>query len=295
MASSLPLATGPLGVGKLQVIPSRETLMNGADMNDPSNLALRDDLVRFQVDRSRHELRLVIGNDDKTRQRTLQSLAHSLDLNYEYSLATREARITRSESPTPPDVNSKEATDDRSVAFQGAFDDLLCWPDDSDAPILNEQSLPNMTQSGEFLNGINFQTWDFFEGNNIASSGSIWNNYINEKRNIAEAPQMQSSDDSSNVHNIEAHALDAFSEPSFVSSAAVDENVELSPGIAPKSGFSRNPRPLTAAELDLELEKEQDAVVSQHVVVIAPKKGEANALRGRSTDPRTCHAPRITK
>lgn len=66
-------------------------------MNDPLNLALGSELVWFQADFSRTEF--LYNNPDNLHQRTLQSLAHSLGLEYEYCLRTRQARITRFDVP----------------------------------------------------------------------------------------------------------------------------------------------------------------------------------------------------
>jgi hypothetical protein len=61
------------------------------DMNIPSNLTLYSDLVRFQVDLSRAEIRF--SNPDHLKQRILQALAHQLGLEFEYF--QKEARISR--------------------------------------------------------------------------------------------------------------------------------------------------------------------------------------------------------
>ena len=62
-------------------------------MNDESNLGLYSELLLFKSDSTRPEL---LWNDPQYRLRsTLSSLAHKLDLEYEYSLNSRVARISR--------------------------------------------------------------------------------------------------------------------------------------------------------------------------------------------------------
>jgi hypothetical protein len=67
--------------------------MVDTDMNDPSNLSLYSELVRFQADHSKLEIRFSYPGNEM--QRSLQSFAHGLGLEYEYFLDSREARITR--------------------------------------------------------------------------------------------------------------------------------------------------------------------------------------------------------
>jgi hypothetical protein len=62
-------------------------------MNDSVNLSLYSELVRFQVDLSKLEVRFSYPSNEM--QRNLQSFAHGLGLEYEYFLDSREARITR--------------------------------------------------------------------------------------------------------------------------------------------------------------------------------------------------------
>jgi hypothetical protein len=62
-------------------------------MNDPANLSLYSELVRFQADHSKLEVRFSYPSNEM--QRILQSFAHGLGLEYEYFLDSREARITR--------------------------------------------------------------------------------------------------------------------------------------------------------------------------------------------------------
>lgn len=62
-------------------------------MNNHINLAYYFELIRFQVASSRHEI--LFSNPDASQQRSLQPLAHGLNLGYEYYLSTKTARITR--------------------------------------------------------------------------------------------------------------------------------------------------------------------------------------------------------
>ena len=62
-------------------------------MNDITNLTLYGQLVVFKSDEPREEV--IWHNPDISLQRTLQSLAHHLELEYEYSLGTRDVRVTR--------------------------------------------------------------------------------------------------------------------------------------------------------------------------------------------------------
>jgi hypothetical protein len=62
-------------------------------MNDPASLLVYTELVRFQVEVARPEARFSYPGNET--QRMLQSFAHGLGLEYEYSLDSREARITR--------------------------------------------------------------------------------------------------------------------------------------------------------------------------------------------------------
>ncbi|KAH8668091.1 hypothetical protein BGZ60DRAFT_528428 [Tricladium varicosporioides] len=77
------------------------------DLNDQSNLDLYTRLVLFKNDKSQNET--LWQNPDKCLQRSLQSLAHKLDLEYEYSLHTRVVRISRT---TIPEVSMDLETED---------------------------------------------------------------------------------------------------------------------------------------------------------------------------------------
>jgi hypothetical protein len=66
-------------------------------MNDESNLDLYSRLLLFKNDHFQDEI--LWQNPDTPLQRVFQSLAHKLDLQYEYSLQTRVVRISRTIVP----------------------------------------------------------------------------------------------------------------------------------------------------------------------------------------------------
>jgi hypothetical protein len=76
------------------------------DMNDESNLQLYCRLHLFK--NTLVESELIFHGPNKERQRLLQSLSHKLDLECEYSLATRTVKITRS---VPENGRSSEYED----------------------------------------------------------------------------------------------------------------------------------------------------------------------------------------
>jgi hypothetical protein len=94
-------------------------------MNIPSNLTLYSDLVRFQVDLSRTEIRF--NNPDHLKQRILQTLAHQLGLEFEYF--QKGARITRpdilvlhetSASYAHPELRSPQMSQDGMLGISSA-------------------------------------------------------------------------------------------------------------------------------------------------------------------------------
>jgi hypothetical protein len=235
------------------------------DMNDPSNLALRDDLVRFQADRSRFEFRLVISNADKSRQRTLQSLAHSLDLNYEYSLALHEVRITRSEALL--DDNSPEQTDIRPTVHQGdSIDELLFWPNCFDTAMFNEQLPPAIAQADDSLTSSNFETWDLIDGHTIAPESNEWDLSFNHNQATVELVPNWSSQELLKAPVIAPESLGDSIEPFFDPNSNVDRSAG-GPSTVPDSGPLKGLKSPTGAKLHLEMEKEQEEVVSQQVAV----------------------------
>lgn len=63
------------------------------DLNDPFILMLYNQIFLFQNDLSREEI--LFTNPSYSEQHALQSISHGLNLEYEYSLATRTVRICR--------------------------------------------------------------------------------------------------------------------------------------------------------------------------------------------------------
>jgi hypothetical protein len=125
-------------------------------MSDPSNLSLRFDLVRFQVDLSRTEFRH--SNPDNLKQRTLQSLAHSLGLEYEYCLRTREARITRSDVPISSQAEISHSSFDQQIVTQGLPENTSGnWPGIEEGTIFTRHSDFVTTPTDE----LGTLDWDF--------------------------------------------------------------------------------------------------------------------------------------
>lgn len=69
-------------------------LLTAVDVNDPRALQIYGQLFRFRENATM--LELLINEPDKLQQVTLCALAHNLDLQYEYCVSSRRARITRS-------------------------------------------------------------------------------------------------------------------------------------------------------------------------------------------------------
>jgi hypothetical protein len=77
-------------------------------MNDPANLGFYTQLIRFQISPTREET--LFSSPDPSQQRTIQSWAHALEFEFEYSLALRTARVVRTSFPpeTVSDVVDQE-------------------------------------------------------------------------------------------------------------------------------------------------------------------------------------------
>ncbi|KUJ23554.1 uncharacterized protein LY89DRAFT_663965 [Mollisia scopiformis] len=75
----------------------------GVDMNNAANLELYSEVLLFKNDSSRDEV--LFFHRSNAEQRTLQAIAHSLLLEYEYSAATKVIRISR---PTSLDISFLE-------------------------------------------------------------------------------------------------------------------------------------------------------------------------------------------
>ncbi|KAH7336093.1 hypothetical protein BKA65DRAFT_596148 [Rhexocercosporidium sp. MPI-PUGE-AT-0058] len=74
--------------------------LSGVDMNNPRNMEYYSQMLVFKIDLIKEDLSFV--GQTNTQQRTLQALAHSLNLEYEYCLSTKTVRISRPvEAPRP--------------------------------------------------------------------------------------------------------------------------------------------------------------------------------------------------
>jgi hypothetical protein len=62
-------------------------------MNDPTTLAFYSQILLFKNDTSKEDLKF--HHNSSEEQRLLQSLAHKLDLEYEYTISSRTVRICR--------------------------------------------------------------------------------------------------------------------------------------------------------------------------------------------------------
>src|ERR1700678_4577062 len=62
-------------------------------MNDEANLALYLQLVLFQT--NREEVETLFEDPSPVQQRAIQTWAHSFGCDYEYTLATRTARVVK--------------------------------------------------------------------------------------------------------------------------------------------------------------------------------------------------------
>jgi hypothetical protein len=168
--------TAFIGIGKLVSIQNR-ALLRKVDMNDPSNLSLGFELVRFQVDLSRTEFRY--SDPDNLKQRTLQSLAHTLGLEYEYCLRTREARVTRSDVLTSHQVEISRSSFDQEIVSQGSctLEEVSSgWPDINENAVFTKHPDRVTTPTDDLgtfdlLEGLEFSNDDFtVEGFDWSSS-----------------------------------------------------------------------------------------------------------------------------
>ena len=126
-------------------------------MNDPSNLSLGFELVRFQGDLSRVEFRH--SDPDNLRQKTLQSLAHGLGLEYKYCTRTQEATITRSDVPIPHQVEISRSNYDQEIVTYGPPEDVSNrWPG------INEQAICTKHPDGVTTPADDLRAFDLLEG-----------------------------------------------------------------------------------------------------------------------------------
>lgn len=85
-------------------------------MNDPQNLGLYSQILTFKNDTAREDL--VFRDQVSSSQRSLQTLAHSLGLEYEYYLPGRTVRISRPEDTSVEKSPILEPTDVNGTPFQ---------------------------------------------------------------------------------------------------------------------------------------------------------------------------------
>jgi hypothetical protein len=134
-------------------------------MNDPSNLELYSRLVRFQADISQEYV--AFDSPDKSQQRTLHSFAHGLGLEYEYSRATKEVRITGAESVVSEPNLDASINNSSTLACSGVTETIAQLPELApDSAILQED--PPFTDNHDFLAELDFfssnSPWNFSEG-----------------------------------------------------------------------------------------------------------------------------------
>jgi hypothetical protein len=144
-------------------------------MNDPSNIALFSKIVGFQVDFSRTEF--LYNNPDNVHQRTLQSLAHSLGLEYEYCLRARQARITRPDVPLSDQVKIPAfGLDHQSITQDATVVITASRPGINESALLTECREPVVTMTNDLetfdpLDLLDFGNDDF----NLAEFDSNFN------------------------------------------------------------------------------------------------------------------------
>jgi hypothetical protein len=123
-------------------------------MNVPSNLRLYSDLIRFQIDLSRNEIRF--NNPDHLKQRILQTLAHQLGLEFEYF--QKEARITRPDIQALHETGVSCACPEPPGSSQISQDEILGT---SSAPTANNMSDLHSAVGRETPSSNQWQTADF--------------------------------------------------------------------------------------------------------------------------------------
>jgi hypothetical protein len=187
------------------------------DLNDPSNLALYNQVFLFHNDFSRSEV--LFSGHSNAEQRTLQSLAHRLGLDYEYSLATRTARICRPSaeiSMNPSELNLISNLLDDFPASSFDFDDLDSThkPDwlsntfdnipvpplefnpssptnnlDSTSPFLLNDPLDNTWAAAEWLN-FDGELLDYQDPVMSAEEGIDWQPPVSDSKPLNDLPEL---------------------------------------------------------------------------------------------------------
>jgi hypothetical protein len=90
------------GIGKLLIHFNVEAFLTSIDMNYGRNIAIYTQLVRFQSEAFSEDT--IFVQPDRAQQRTIHELAYRLGLEFEYSLGTRSARVTRPSLPAVPSI-----------------------------------------------------------------------------------------------------------------------------------------------------------------------------------------------
>jgi hypothetical protein len=143
-------------------------LLGTVNMNDLSNLRIYDRLFLFRKELSEEDVQW--HNPDSLRQRILQAIAHHLGLAYEFSLATRIARISR---PAPPEFSMSGDFDFMDLdQIDGLSETIPRMTDDPDAictpmemSITHSQPDPSFAPSsrsqppGQSTNDENYSEW----------------------------------------------------------------------------------------------------------------------------------------
>jgi len=228
-------------------------------MNDPSNLLLYTELIRFQSDKAAPELRLSISSVDKSKQRNLQALAFSLGLEYEYYLSTLEARITRSDLPVSCQVDIPHSNLTKSSPPQ-----IISGNDDSSwsplLPIILEQQNSGCTPTDDFGALGLLEGWDpsnFFD-DDLAGKYSDWDiNFTDQQvqENSSESPESDIPDRSSqSVFESSNVSFESMYHLGEASGGYIGENTSFKAG----SGLSTHLVPVAAEELNMEFAKEQE-------------------------------------
>ena len=135
-------------------------------MNDATILSFYIQLLQFSINNNRHEILFNIPTN--SQQRNIQCLAHKMNLEYEYALATRTVRIIHAGVLKP------------SVPFDTVFGFINFDPPHSTEQVLNDTFglLHSMNIDATFANP-KVITADLPEGFNSLSNLSAFNSHSN--------------------------------------------------------------------------------------------------------------------
>ncbi|KAE9369181.1 hypothetical protein N431DRAFT_45035 [Stipitochalara longipes BDJ] len=139
------------------------------DLNDPSTLEAYNQILLFKNNPSENEL--VFRSPDKSRHRTLLSLAHKLDLECEYTLATRTLKISQL---APESTFDTSTIDDLLENVGGVFGDALDSTGISFSPNFEDDFSLEMPQSGQDAPLPGISNHEFrFSNHEAANSSAI--------------------------------------------------------------------------------------------------------------------------